>query len=265
MIISITTYANKSKIPKTKEVFTIFNAETIRNFNPTDFKIYECISQNEPLVVYMTIRELAEYAGVSTASILRFCQKCGFAGYKELKYTLKNTLKTHSSVPNNNVSEIIDCIQKFEQPLYKVRLEKALDILSEDVQIICIGIGNSGITARYAVRCLSTLKKFSLCLDDPYYSVEVPKNNTVVLAFSVSGEKEETLRMVESFKKGGCPCIAITVSENSLLSKYADVTLPYYLSYKGLEAHLDTTSQVPATALIEILANMLYERKQKNA
>ena len=246
-------------------MITIFNAETIRNFNPTDFKIYECISQNEPLVVYMTIRELAEYAGVSTASILRFCQKCGFAGYKELKYTLKNTLKTHSSVPNNNVSEIIDCIQKFEQPLYKARLEKALDILSEDVQIICIGIGNSGITARYAARCLSTLKKFSLCLDDPYYSVEVPKNNTVVLAFSVSGEKEETLRMVESFKKGGCPCIAITVSENSLLSKYADVTLPYYLSYKGLEAHLDTTSQVPATALIEILANMLYERKQKNA
>jgi DNA-binding MurR/RpiR family transcriptional regulator len=213
----------------------------------------------------MTIRELSDCAGVSTASVLRFCQKCGFAGYKELKYTLKNTLKKQSNVPNNNVSEIIDCIQKFEQPLYKARLEKALDILSEDVQIICIGIGNSGITARYAARCLSTLKKFSLCLDDPYYSVEVPKNNTVVLAFSVSGEKEQTLRMVESFKKGGCPCIAVTVSETSLLSKFADVTLPYYLSYKGLEEHLDTTSQVPATALIEILANMLYERKQKNA
>nr|WP_319219539.1 MurR/RpiR family transcriptional regulator [uncultured Trichococcus sp.] len=251
-------------LPNTKEVFTIFNSEIIRSFNPTDFKIYECISQNEQLVVYMTIRELSEYAGVSTASILRFCQKCGFAGYKELKYTLKNTLKKQSNVPNNNVSEIIDCIQKFEQPLYKARLEKALDILSEDVQIICIGIGNSGITARYAARRLSSLKKFSLCIDDPYYSVDLPKNNMVALAFSISGEREEVIRIVESFKKSDCPTIVVTVSETSLLSKYADVTLPYYLSYKGLSEVVDTTSQVPATALIEILANMLYERKQKN-
>ena len=259
-------------LPNTKEVFTIFNPEIIRSFNPeiirsfnpTEFRIYECISQNEPLVVYMTIRELAEYAGVSTASTLRFCQKCGFAGYKELKYTLKNNLKTHSNVPNNNVSEIIDCIQKFEQPLYKDRLEKALDILSEDVQIICIGIGNSGITARYAARRLSSLKKFSLCIDDPFYSVELPKSNMVALAFSISGEREEVIRMVESFKKSGCPSIAVTVSETSLLSKYADVTLPYYLSYKGLSKVVDTTSQVPATALIEILANMLYEREQQN-
>lgn len=211
----------------------------------------------------MTIRELSDCAGVSTASVLRFCQKCGFAGYKELKYTLKNTLKKQSNVPNNNVSEIIDCIQKFEQPLYKARLEKALDILSEDVQIICIGIGNSGITARYAARRLSSLKKFSLCIDDPFYSVELPRTNTVALAFSVSGERDEVIRMVESFKKSGCPTIVVTVSENSLLSKYADVTLPYYLSYKGLSTVIDTTSQVPATALIEILANMLYERKHE--
>ncbi len=213
----------------------------------------------------MTIRELAEHAGVSTASILRFCQKCGFSGYKELKFRLKDTLKNQSNVPNNNVSEIIDCIQKFEQPLYKARLEKALDILSGDAQIICIGIGNSGITARYAARRLSSLKKFSLCIDDPFYSVELPKNNTVVLAFSISGEREEVIRMVEAFKKSGCPSIAVTVSETSLLSKYADVTLPYYLSYKGISKIVDTTSQVPATALIEILANMLYERKQQNA
>lgn len=52
MTIRKTAYASihkQTQTTKRKEVIAIFNAETIRNFNPTDFKIYECISQNEPL------------------------------------------------------------------------------------------------------------------------------------------------------------------------------------------------------------------------
>lgn len=41
--------------------------------------------QNRDEVMYMTIRELADAAGVSTTTILRFCRKFNCDGYSEFR------------------------------------------------------------------------------------------------------------------------------------------------------------------------------------
>ena len=39
--------------------------------------------------VYYTLEKMADKSGVSTTSVLRFCRKLGFAGYKDFQEALR--------------------------------------------------------------------------------------------------------------------------------------------------------------------------------
>ena len=51
-------------------------------------KLSDYIFNNRSSVQYMSITSLAEAAGVSEATITRFCRTLGLAGYNELKLAL---------------------------------------------------------------------------------------------------------------------------------------------------------------------------------
>lgn len=51
--------------------------------------VYTYVSKHKNQVMYMTIRELAEAAGVSTTTVLRFCKKMGCDGYSEFRIRFK--------------------------------------------------------------------------------------------------------------------------------------------------------------------------------
>ena len=67
----------------------MFSYEEIQKYNETDIRIYKYILSNIDKILYMTIRELAEEVGVSTSTILRFCDKNQLDGYTALKDALK--------------------------------------------------------------------------------------------------------------------------------------------------------------------------------
>lgn len=50
--------------------------------------VYNYVIKNRDKVMYMTIRELADAAGVSTTTILRFCRKLNCEGYLNFAYAL---------------------------------------------------------------------------------------------------------------------------------------------------------------------------------
>lgn len=81
-----------------KKVIRMFTKEQIQQFNPLEMKIYEYIITHELEFPYMSIRELADGVSTSTASILRFCKKLGYDGFKELKYVFKNELREKTPV-----------------------------------------------------------------------------------------------------------------------------------------------------------------------
>ena len=55
----------------------LFSYEHIQSFSETELAIYKYIIANKEKAAYLTIRELAKENHVSTASILRFCEKTG--------------------------------------------------------------------------------------------------------------------------------------------------------------------------------------------
>lgn len=59
----------------------MFTHKAIAALNALELMVYNYVSKHKNQVMYMTIRELAEAAGVSTTTVLRFCKKMGCDGY----------------------------------------------------------------------------------------------------------------------------------------------------------------------------------------
>ena len=54
---------------------SMFSHAAVASLNNLEMMVYHYVIKNRDKVMYMTIRELAEAAGVSTTTVLRFCRK----------------------------------------------------------------------------------------------------------------------------------------------------------------------------------------------
>jgi len=77
----------------------MFTHKAISALNELELTVYNYIVKNGDKVMYMTIRELADAAGVSTTTVLRFCKKMDFDGYSEFRIRFKLFLENEEKPP----------------------------------------------------------------------------------------------------------------------------------------------------------------------
>lgn len=241
-----------------KKVIRMFTKEQIQQFNPLEMKIYEYIITHELEFPYMSIRELADGVSTSTASILRFCKKLGYDGFKELKYVFKNELREKTLLKKYDFAEIIHCIEKLDSPFYREKFSEATTMIGNADILLFIGIGDSGIMANYGARCFTNYGKLSVAIHDPYANMTFSGEKCVVIVLSVSGETVETISMLHGCKESGCHIIGISATENNTLSRLSHLMIPYYINRHRINDR-ELTSQIPAMCIIEKLAGMTME------
>lgn len=84
-----------------------------RDLTRAEHRVLVFIAEHASLVGKITVRELAQQTYVSTATIMRLCQKMGFSGYSEFIYHCKQLLAdtprsfpaTPTSVANDGIPE----------------------------------------------------------------------------------------------------------------------------------------------------------------
>ena len=87
---------------------SMFSHAAIASLNNIEMLVYNYVIKNRDKVMYMTIRELAEAAGVSTTTVLRFCRKLNCEGYSEFRVRFKLYLEQNEPQQANfGASEII--------------------------------------------------------------------------------------------------------------------------------------------------------------
>lgn len=237
----------------------MFNAEVIKSFNDIELGIFEYIMANSLIIPFMTIRELAKEADVSTTSIMRFIKKVGYDSYNDFKYAYKMSLKNENHLERNyDFSEVIDCLKKFNSTYYRDKFNEAMVLIGNSENVIFLGIGNSGTVCEYGARRFTSAGKFAICISDPYLKLSTLSQHSLVIALSVSGETPQVVDMVTSCKQAGCKIIVITTSENCTLARLSDVTLPYYINRNRTE-YFDMTSQMPVVGIIENLTTMCFQ------
>jgi len=241
---------------------TLFNHSAVTSLNNLEMMVYNVVIKNRDKVMYMTIRELADAAGVSTTTVLRFCRKLECEGYSEFRVRFKLYLAQSEPQPANfGASEIISFFKSVNNDEFDRLLDQATDIILASERIIFVGVGTSGSLAKYGARFFSNVGKFSNHVDDPYFPVtnDMAKN-ALAIVLSVSGETEEILRFASQFSLHRCKVMSITSHEHSALAKLADFNLSWHIPQTRISGGYDLTTQIPVIYILETLGRKLAKK-----
>lgn len=149
---------------------SMFSHAAVASLNNLEMMVYHYVIKNRDKVMYMTIRELAEAAGVSTTTVLRFCRKLQCEGYSEFRVRFKLYLEQNEPQQANiGASEIMSFFKSVNNDEFDELLEQAVDIILASERIIFVGAGTSGALAKYGARFFPTSVNSATILTTPIF------------------------------------------------------------------------------------------------
>ncbi|MGE9551624.1 MurR/RpiR family transcriptional regulator [Erwinia amylovora] len=237
----------------------MFTHHTLATLNGLELQVYNYAIKNREKVMYMTIRELADAAAVSTTTVLRFCKKMNCDGYSEFRIRFKLYLEQEQQLPGQSgISEIVSFFKSINNTEFETLIAEAVNLLIKAERIIFVGAGTSGTLGKYGARFFSNVGKFSSYIDDPYYPVNSDRyKDAVAVILSVSGETPEILRLATQFSLHHCQVISVTNNDNSSLARMADFNLSYHMPQLRMAGEYDVTTQVPVIYILETMGRQL--------
>lgn len=215
---------------------------TISSLKKAERSVGESILQDPYNIIESTITELAEKAGVSEPTVVRFCRKIGLKGYMELRLNLARDLPApvygyetvaDEDSPVQILEKTITChheeLRNALNAIDVTRFTNAIDLLSAATQIDLYGFGGSGLVAmdawhkffRLGIPC-NTYKDAHLHL----IGASLLKPGSVVIAISIHGSAIDLIDAVKVAKKSGASIIGITGSKRTPLDRHCDVVFP---------------------------------------
>ena len=251
----------------------IFQYEQLCTLNESEFSVYNYVSIHLEEIEQMNIRELAKASGVSTTTILRFCQKIGYHGFTEFKYGIKKIWKEQVEA-GISIPSIVPAIHYLEKAInskeLNIQLEKAAKLCLEATEVLFLGIGTSGSLCEYGARLLAGgagIRTFAVT--DPFYPLPIKNMEyTIVIILSVSGETPQIISQANHCKKRKAKIISMTNTSHSTIARLSDLNFSYYMPCAFVlpeVEEINLTTQLPVIYLLEALMKYLYiEIKQKS-
>lgn len=188
-----------------------------------------------------SVKQLAKNAQVSVASVIRFCQELGYAGYAEFKLMTRQVgfLPTVGNITLNgdmsaaelkkNICDFASInIQKNIQTIDDGQLGSAVSAISNARRLMICGIGTSAGIAVAAANTFMNLGIPSFPLSEELLmmrTVSMLEKTDVVLAITNCGFVKPIVDTLKIAKDAGAVTILITGEDQSLAQKYADYVL----------------------------------------
>lgn len=184
--------------------------------------------------------QLSKNAGSSNAALARLCQKLGYDGFSEFRFSLNSYLLSQGGDRNENTAEggdpienIVDTYVRYLKmiPNYVPReqlQETARKICS--ARRICIwGFNRTFQSASQLSNRLSRLGIFNKCTDDWIVmtdDAEVLGKDDLCIVLSMAGRGfNGKASILESLKEHGCPLVLITMNNKMPIAQLADQLL----------------------------------------
>ena len=243
------------------------------SFFDSEKKIANCIMERKREVVDMTVAELAQASGASDASVSRFCRRCGFKGFHQLKMTLARELSEESQASVGNDISRRDIGQSLQNILAnkteEIRqtvammdpenLDRILDIIQKARMVQLVAVGNTipvALDAAFKFNQLGIPAATGTILEtQTAYAFNLGKKD-VIIAISNSGVSRRLIRILEGASGNGVTVISITNNPESPVAKLSDYHSTTATREKLLREDF-LFSRVPATMVIEILYLLL--------
>ncbi|MCP3762995.1 MurR/RpiR family transcriptional regulator [Domibacillus sp. A3M-37] len=207
-------------------------------------KVAAFILDNAHLIPTMTTKDLSGKAGVSEATVIRFCKTIGIGSYKSFKLTLVKEL-SNTSISVNDFSLLQSRDSPYElfnkvthvnrgaleaavSALDKRELNKAIEALLEANTILFYGVGGSAAAAVDGHYKFAKLGFHAMMTLDFHFMLSIAshlKKGDVFIAISTSGKTKDVLELARFAKTREATVMAITNVGKSPLYKEADIVL----------------------------------------
>lgn len=236
---------------------SLYDYEKIKKLKPGEFRIYNYIMAHMSGIPEMNIRQLAEITGVSTTTVLRFCEKMGCGGYTELKYRIRCGLEGNAGKANYDVYPALQFIRNAEQEAdFSEAIKKAAETIARAGQVIAAGDGEGEKLAGYGAHLFNAAGKAAFLCDTGYGGACPGKETgSVLLILSVLGESSEIVSLADRYKAEGVFLVSITNAEQCPIARMSDVNFSCYMPETyGKEKDAMRISLIPAVYILECLA-----------
>lgn len=249
-------------------------------FFEAEKKIADFMMENKAAVVDMTVGELARASGTSDATVSRFCRRCGFKGFQNLKLALarevleeeQKDLNVSNDIDRDDISQSLQNIlaNKVTELTETVNmmdpgnLEQILTKLERARMVQLAAVGNTIPVAMDGAFKLNQLGIPAVTGEvwetQAAYTFNLGPDD-VVMIISNSGMSRRLKSIAEGAKENGCTVIAITNNPESPLARISDYRIITATREKLLTEEF-WFSRVTATAVIEILYLLLLSSKK---
>lgn len=238
-------------------------------------QVAEVVLQHPEKILQLAIAELAELAGVSQPTVIRFCRSLGRSGYADFKLALAQNLATRTNyvhtalTETNSTSDVVhEVIDHAINSLLTVRnaidlkqLERAVEALARARRVELFGLGASAVVAEDAQQKLMRLS-IPVCAHRDVHNqtiiASVLDTDSVVIAISHTGRTHSLLESIRQAQASGAIIIALTRS-GSALAQMADVLLAADLK-EDTSIYMPMRSRLAHLTILDVLVIALSLR-----
>lgn len=222
---------------------------------------------NDPIrIVQYSAEEIAKAAGSSKSAFIRLCQKVGYRGYSEFRFSLSKHLISHKSKENEEetIAQSIttaysENIKQIAQNITDKTIEEICQTIMNSEKIKILGNNRTGLAAHQLRMRMAKIGMDSEFVTDSILMNDIVSSLTkedLVIVFSIKGMSyyEEVVKQIET---NSIKSILITMTPNSPLNKYFDTIITLPLVSRATSRFLD--DQAIFFVFIEILLAELAE------
>ncbi len=250
------------------------NARVITRINsfydrlsPSEQRVADYVRANPEEVIRMPMARLAQNAGVSDPSVLRFCRAIGYRGYLDFKVALTQDLASPVQFIQGTVDSSDD-VPRMAQKIFSAAnralletlqgldmeaLERAVKLIMQAQRVLIIGVGTSAPIAQFLYNRLFRLNLPVWLQTDSYLQLmhaALLGEGDVAFGVSQTGASIDPVITLAEARKHGATTIALTGSLSSPITKEADIAL--YSSYDELRPEA-SSSRIAQIAIIETI------------
>lgn len=208
--------------------------------NPNDF-------------AFCTLDAIAGKIDTSTTSVLRFCRRIGFQGYKDLQQAARQQISLQPQLPDKflrsmdnaddllvrTVSRDIQCIRDTFQSLSQADILQAVSLICGAQNLYTFGMRESYCLAHYGyTRLLSVRPGVELLQAGSNGQIESLLNmnaQDVCIAFLFHRYTQQTIRILELLAQRGVSVILVTDPPYSDVESLAEVILSCVVDRGGIK------------------------------
>jgi RpiR family carbohydrate utilization transcriptional regulator len=212
---------------------------TLSSLAPAEQRVGKLLLTDPRTFSTLPVTELADRAGVSKPTVVRFCRSMSYEGLSDFKLKLAGSLSEgvpfiHRNVgaqdsSNDVLVKVIDntvtAFLKYRNDASSAQIDKAAEAIAlthkKGKRLEFFGVGNSGIVAQDAQHKFFRLGFHTISHSDGHMqimSASLLGPGDCLVVFSNSGRTRDLLDSCEIAKKNGATTVVITASGSPLAS-----------------------------------------------